>query len=230
MKTALAIRHVPFEGLGTFESILNDQKFKIEYLDIATQGISKLRSEDFDLVVSLGGPISVNDRNVFPFIADEINFLKQRLDNDLPTLGICLGAQMIASALGAKIYSSKVKEIGWQPLKLTSDGERTCLNFLNSKNTSMFHWHGETFDLPKGATLLASTPEVPHQAFSWKKNTLALQFHPEVNFKLLEQWYVGHISELMAANVDIFSLRKDSEENGPALNKHSNLFLSDWLK
>ncbi len=230
MKTVLAIRHVPFEKLGTLESILTDQKFMIRYLDITTEGISKLRSEDFDLVVSLGGPISVNDKNIFPFIDDEINFLSQRLDKDLPTIGICLGAQMIASALGAKVYPAKVKEIGWQPIILTPEGEHSYLNFLNSKNTSMLHWHGETFDLPKDATLLASTPEVTNQAFSWRKNALALQFHPEVDFRLLEQWYVGHISELMAAKVDISSLRKDSEKYGAALTKHANLFLKDWLR
>jgi len=96
------------------------------------------------LLIILGGPISVNDADIFPFLDIEINLLKQRVAADKPTLGICLGAQLIASALGAKVYSGNEKEIGWYGLKLTTEGKQSALRYLSAEHCSMLHWHGET--------------------------------------------------------------------------------------
>lgn len=227
MRKVLAIRHVPFEDLGSFEPVLKNQGFEILYFEAATGNFREIADQDFDLVIALGGPISVNDAHLFPFIAEEITFLKKRLLEDRPTLGICLGAQLIAAALGAKIYPCSVKEIGWQPLQLTPDGEVSPLRFFDPTKTSMFHWHDETFDLPEGAVSLASTSAVKNQAFSYKSHILGLQFHPEA--ESLEPWFVGHIAELSAAKIDLIALRHKTEKLSLTLKRCAQEFLCAWL-
>jgi len=131
-----------------------------------------------DLVVVLGGPIGAYEQEDYPFIADEIAILRARVAANRPTLAICLGAQILAQALGARVYAG-TKEIGWAPLKLTEAGQRSVLRDIGRDATPVLHWHGDTFDLPDGADRLASTPECANQAFSLGA-TLAVQFHPEV--------------------------------------------------
>ena len=118
-----------------------------------------------DLVVVLGGPIGAYEQEDYPFIADEIAILRARVAANRPTLAICLGAQILAQALGARVYAG-TKEIGWAPLKLTEAGQRSVLRDIGRDATPVLHWHGDTFDLPDGADRLASTPECANQAFS----------------------------------------------------------------
>ena len=202
----IALRHLKFEDLGTFEEVLTDKGFEIDYVDA---GVQRLDTHDWnaaDLVVVLGGPIGVYEVSDYPWLKEEIDFLKQRIHQDLPTLGICLGAQIIAAALGAAVYPGKTKEIGWSSVQLSSAAKDTSLNKL--ANIEVLHWHGDTFDLPHGATLLASTDLTPHQAFSYARNTLALQFHAEAQGDRMEPWLIGHTLELRVAGIDISKLRQ----------------------
>lgn len=152
--------------------------------------------------------------------------LEARLKRDEPTLGICLGSQLMAHALGAQIYKNRNAEIGWKSLTLTHAG---CDSSLRHFQKPVFHWHSEYFDLPAGARHLASTDICPHQAFSYGRNLLALQFHPEVTARGLEQWYVGHTADLRAHGLSPAGLRRDAARLGPVLASQSSAFLQAWL-
>lgn len=180
-----------------------------------------------DLVVVLGGPISVYETQTYPWLAEELAMIEQRLANHQPTLGICLGAQLIAMALGAKVYACGIKEIGWPSIELTVAGLQSPLKALQSQK--LLHWHGDTFDLPSGATLLASTALTKHQAFSYGETVLALQFHPEAESEQIEKWLVGHTCELNQAKVDIASLRAESQRINASSKAAGQAMLKDWL-
>ena len=229
-KTVNVIRHLAFEDLGSFSSVLQAHGYKINYVDAGYDDLSQIDALSDGLLVILGGPISVNDTAMFPFLDEEIRLLKQRIAADKPTLGICLGAQMIARALGARIYPGDEKEIGWYDLSLTAAGEQSALRYLDAKHCSMLHWHGETFELPVGAALLASSEKFPHQAFSYGKNILALQFHPEVTQRSMEKWFIGHIGEIMQTDeVSVEKLREDTHRYANQLEMQGELFFNSWF-
>lgn len=228
MKTAVAMRHVAFEDLGSWGPLIS-QTHQIKYFNPAEQDPANLNQADIDLLIVLGGPIGVYQDEEYPFLKSEIKLLEKRLKKDLPTLGICLGSQLIARALGSKVYPNHTKEIGWIPLKLTEMGKKHCIESLSLELTSMFHWHGDTFDLPKEATLLASTPHCQNQIFSWGKNTLAFQCHPEVTAERLESWWIGHAAELSQNKLSVKTLRQQSQELAAKLEAQSQKCLQNWL-
>ena len=229
-KTALAIVHVAFEDLGSFGQILRESGFEVEYLNAASDDLEDVRAEADDLLIVLGGPISVNDEDEYPFLETELELLKKRLAADKPTLGICLGAQLIASALGAKVYPGQHKEIGWSPLKLSTAGSRTVLRHLVGEGVSVLHWHGETFDLPPEAEQLAATEWYENQAFAYG-NALALQFHPEITARGLEQWFVGHTGEIHQTDgISVNQLREDTARYADTLQARAYSFFTEWLE
>jgi len=230
MKTAIALRHLAFEDAGILGSVLMERGITLRYVDVAIDDLSQLDNTQIDLLLILGGPISVNDGALFPFLASELALIKQRLELGLPTLGLCLGAQLIAKALGANIYPGKQAEIGWYPLRLSSSAQYSPVKHLSSAMTTMFHWHGETFDLPAGATLLASSDRYENQIFSWGEKVMAVQCHPEVFTASLEHWFVGHICELSKSGLSVMALREASTHYGPQLEQQAHLFFTDWLE
>jgi GMP synthase (glutamine-hydrolysing) len=233
-KTVNVIRHLAFEDLASFTSVLQAKNVHINYIEAADLvldpgGLSQIEVLSEDLLVVLGGPISVNDIESFPFLDVEINLLKQRIVADLPTLGICLGAQLIARAMGAQVYPGGEKEIGWYDLALTEAGEQSALRYLGAKHCSMLHWHGETFALPDGALLLASSATCTNQAFSSGQNVLALQFHPEITQRSMEKWFIGHIGEIMSTEgVSVERLREDTRRYANQLEVQGELFFDSW--
>ncbi|MEI8364869.1 MAG: glutamine amidotransferase [Parachlamydiaceae bacterium] len=229
MKTAVAIRHVAFEDLGSWEKLLR-KFYKIQYVDAVDSDITLLKNEDIDLLVVLGGPIGVYQEQEYPFIETEVSLLANRLNIDLPTLGLCLGSQLMAKALGAKVYPNHIKEIGWHTLNLTTNGQNNYVKYLSSEHTSMFHWHGDTFDLPKGAELLASTSNCQNQIFSWGKNGLAFQCHPEITAKHLEYWWIGHAAELGHSNLSVNHLRNESLKFSARLETQAARCLLAWIE
>lgn len=229
-KEAHVIRHIAFEDLGSFEAILNDRGYSIRYLDAGYDDLNLIKNYKSDLLIVLGGPIGVYDHKDYPFLETEILILKNRIEKDLPTLGICLGAQLIARALGAEVYSGDVKEIGWSKLKLTNEGNNNYFKYLSQNEGEVLHWHGDTFHLPEGAKLQASTDIYVNQAFTYGENILALQFHTEVTERGMEKWFIGHANEISSAKeIDIAKLRGDTKKYVNSLVMNSHLFLNVWL-
>lgn len=229
MKYADVIRHVAFEDLGTFENALAAQGFHIRYWEAGVDDLSLLDPVRSDLLVVLGGPIGVYETDIYPFLTAEIALLKARLQQDKPTLGICLGAQLMAAALGAKVYPGHYKEIGWSALT-SAQADHNIMAPLLVPDVNVLHWHGDTFDLPEGAVRLASSSHYPNQAFGWGKHGLALQFHPEVKTSHVERWLIGHACELAKTpHVNVPTLRAESKVHGPKLEQAAQVFWQQWL-
>ena len=230
MKTALAIRHVAFEDLGSFAEPLATLGYQIRYLEAGMDDLAAVDALQPALLIVLGGPIGANDEAEYPFLTDELRLLEKRLAQRQPILGICLGSQIIAKALGASVYPAARKELGWTGLQLTDAGRSSCLRHLDPALTAVLHWHGDTFDLPDGAQRLASTDICSNQAFAWGENILALQFHAEVVPSGLERWFIGHTLEIHSTpGVTVGQLREDSHRYGPALQVQGKRLLADWL-
>jgi GMP synthase-like glutamine amidotransferase len=173
-----ALFHVSFEKLGLIEDWILDRDHSLTefhlYVDPRLPDIA-----EFDMMILMGGPMSVNDEKQFPWLAREKELIRQCRESEKPVLGICLGAQLIASALGNKIFRGQHAEIGWFPVEFHTAAAEKFLPRLPSKAT-VFHWHGETFDLPGGSILLSSSAITPVQAFLAYGKILALQFHLEI--------------------------------------------------
>jgi len=228
MKRCYVLRHVPFESLGLLEPLLLARGFEILIVDAPLTALPKAALFDSELLIVLGGPISAYEEELYPFVVEELDVLERRLRHKKATLGICLGAQLIARALGARVYSGRAKEIGWSPLQLTVVGQAHPLAAVHGQ--SVLHWHGDTFDLPQGAKLLASTDVTPHQAFSFNDTAIALQFHLEVTVESLEAWYVGHAFELSRwGKMTVPELRALGRSFSPLLEPYAKLALGAML-
>jgi GMP synthase (glutamine-hydrolysing) len=225
--TAVAIRHVAFEGLGLIEPVLRRAGYTPHVCDAGVDDLWTIEPVKTDLLIVLGGPIGAYEDDRYPFLADELRILDRRLAAGRPTLGICLGAQLIARALGARVYPGPAKEIGWAPIALTEEGRSSPLAHLDGH--AVLHWHGDTFDLPKDATLLASTEVCANQAFAIGSNVLGLQFHGETDGAGIERWLIGHACELAAAGIDPRTIRADTERHGAPLGAAGTRLFADWL-
>lgn len=227
MKSVIAIRHLHFEDLGTLEPLFRERGYEVDYIDATVDDFSFLDTLKFDLLVVLGGPIGAFDESTYPFLSDELGVVHRRLTAKEPILGICLGAQLIARALGAKVYPLGDKEIGFAPLTLTAEGRQSPLAAVG--DTPVLHWHGDQFDIPPGAERLASTPIGKNQAFSLGRKVLGLQFHLEADVSHIEQWLVGHASELAQAGIDPRILRVQAQQIGSRLASVSREVVGTWL-
>lgn len=228
MRKAITIRHVPFEDLGTLVQFLRHHDYDYSYIDAGREPLPIAELKTTDLLIVMGGPVSANDENVYPFLAELRQIIASRIEHRMPTLGICLGAQIIARACGVAVYANPCKEIGWSPVELTTAGMQSCLRHL--QNIPVLHWHGETFAIPEVAEHLAQTALCNNQAFQIERHTLGLQFHPEVTAEGLESWYIGHTVELNQAGIDINRLRQMSRNHAPPLATAADSCFSEWLQ
>ena len=223
----IALRHVAFEDLGTFAPLLRAHGYDIDYRDAGVTPLSDAEWRDTDLVVVLGGPIGVNDSALYPWLEAQRQGLQARLALRKPTLGICLGAQLMAVALGATVAARGGPEIGWHGVTLTAAGAQGPLRHLD--NVPVLHWHGENFTLPDGAHTLAASDGTPQQAIAIGRHALGLQFHAEFDPRALEAWLVGHTVELRQAGIDLARLRRDTALHGAALTVAATALLDEWL-
>jgi len=228
-RNAVALRHVAFEDLGLLAPLLERQGWDVALREAATTDLTDAGIAQADLLVVLGGPIGVGDSSDYPFLSQELRLLERRLADGRPTLGICLGSQLMAMALGSRVYAGHAKEIGWGSVQLTDDGMASCLRPLADPDAVVLHWHGDTFDLPAGASRLASNAAYQNQAFAFGRNALAVQFHVEADPARLEEWYIGHTVELAAAGISIPSLRTATKQVAGRLPAQAERIFTRWL-
>src|SRR5208283_1550015 len=227
-RSAVAIRHTESEDLGLLSAILDQAGWTVSYCDAAVNDLTDPSIANADLLIVLGGPMGVYDCDDYPFLTREIRLLERRLAQDLPTLGICLGSQLMARALGAAVFPGPTKEIGWGSVTLSRAGEASCLAALGA-NAKVLHWHGDTFDLPDGAVRLASTTAYENQAFAYGNHGLGLQFHIEADPSRLEEWYVEDAAVLAAAGVSVAALRSATAEAGKGAHELAEAVFGRWL-
>jgi len=218
----LAFRHVPFEGLGRMEPVLLARGVSIDYVDAWQTATVFPDAAGYQALIFLGGPMSVNDD--LDYLRREIQIIREAALREQPVLGICLGAQLIASAFGARIYPSAHPEIGWFDLHFTPAAATDPL-FSGFSSETVFHWHGETFDLPEGAELLASSALCRTQAFRIKSYIYGFQFHLEITPGMVADWCrqdenCSDVRELQAP--------LDPEANSPRLAQLSELVFGRW--
>jgi GMP synthase (glutamine-hydrolysing) len=228
MKSALVLRHLAFEDLGSLAPVLEAEGYEIKMIEAPSHPLVSLDVTSADLLIILGGPIGAFDEAQYPFLLDELELIRQRLASGKPMLGICLGAQLIARALGANVAAMGHKEIGFAPVTLTDAGRNSVLAPL-AQGTPVLHWHGDQFDIPAQAVRLAATDACPHQAFSVGDQVLALQFHLEVAPQALEAWLVGHANELHQQRIDPCELRAQAQAAGGVGIQMAGAILTDWL-
>ncbi|MDB5439927.1 MAG: glutamine amidotransferase [Caulobacteraceae bacterium] len=227
-RIAYTLSHVSFEDLGLIEPLLGPAGYEIRMLSAPLADLAAVHPGPDDLLVVLGGPIGAYEDDLYPFLSAELDLIGRALAAGSRYLGVCLGAQLLARALGAAVYpGAPGKEIGFYPLRLTVVGANSPLAPLEGRE--VLHWHGDTFDLPAGAERLASSALYENQAFRLGERILGLQFHIETDPAVLETWLVGHAGELAAAGVDLGALRAQARAVRDPLVAAGARVLTDWL-
>ena len=188
MKRLLVFQHVPHENLGTLEPLLKSARFDVHYVDFAHEPNARPSLDGYRGLAVMGGPMNVDETKRYPHLTTEVKLIDQATRKELPVLGICLGAQLIAKTLGAKVYPNKEKEIGWYDLSPTRGAIDDPLFKQLGPAEKVFQWHGDTFDIPEGAVHLASSPLCVNQAFRFGHTVYALQFHLEVDETMIDRW------------------------------------------
>ena len=219
----LAFRHAPFEGAGLIAPSFEERGISLDYADLYRPAAPAPSIASYDGLISLGGPMSANDP--LPFLDLERQLIAQAIATRQPLLGICLGSQLIARALGADVHRSPVKEIGWFDVRFTPAASADPLFSSLAAPESIFHWHSDTWDLPPGATLLASSDACPNQAFRAGSLIYGFQFHLEVTPAMIADWQLqdencGDVRELPGPI--------DAHHNAPHLAVLSKLIFGRW--
>jgi GMP synthase (glutamine-hydrolysing) len=200
MHRLLVFQHVPYEILGTLDPLLRNAGFRIRYINFGRTPDAVPKIEKYDGLVVLGGPMNCDQNDAHPHLQIEMEAIRDAIGQGIPVLGICLGAQLIARALGAHVKKNPVKEIGWYTVNPTADGRKDPLISNLQQSENIFQWHGDTFDIPNGAVHLASSPDCPNQAFRYGESVYGFQFHLEVDAPLVQRWQKtpAHVRELEA--------------------------------
>jgi GMP synthase (glutamine-hydrolysing) len=231
MDEVLVFQHDPFEDLGAFTEVLEKQGARCRVIQLYQGEMPAEEWERTGALIILGGPMGVYDEEQFPFLRWEKRIIRAAIDEAVPLLGVCLGAQLIAATLGAPVYHGPVKEIGWNPISITPHGQVDSLLGYLPENATVFQWHGDGFDLPSGAIRLASSVNYENQAFRMGKNIYALQFHLEVTPRMIERWIDARSKDLaQAPYVSPEKIRADTQSYAATLKYYGERFLTEFVR
>lgn len=210
VRKVLAIRHVRAEHLGTIEEILTKNKISFEYIDIS-EGEKPKTLSDTSLIIILGGYMGAYEEQKYPFLKDEFKIVEEAIKRNIPILGICLGDQILARVLSANVFKGeKGKEIGWMKVFRSGEKERIFLDFPDE--IEVFQWHGDTFEIPKGAKRIFSSEKYENQAFTYK-NSVGIQFHPEITKEMILEWTKLYRNEIERENISPQKLLEVEEKH-----------------
>lgn len=214
--------------MGSLDGVLAAAALEPRQLDLFQRVPDDLPWSDSAGLIVLGGTMSANDGREFPFLVAELDWLREAVRRNVPTLGICLGAQLLAKALGAEVYRSPMSEIGWFRIELLPAAAGDHLFRGRGPSETVFHWHRDTFDLPAGAVHLAQSPACPQQAFRVGQSAYGLQFHAEMVPELMETWlreFRDPPSTSITSDVDAATIRSTAPGAFPAMNPFTQCVL-----
>ncbi len=221
MSDVLLIQNTRIEGSGYLGELLKNDGFDITSIDAKHE---PLPTKDFELIVILGAPESVNDD--LPYLLAEQNLIQNNVDKNVPVLGICLGSQLIAKTFGASVYAGSKKEIGFYHDLMISNNSKLFHGFKNP--FTVFHWHGDTFDLPDGAVRLVSSESYLNQAFQYK-SAVGIQFHLEVNTQMVNLWLDNTEEKLQKISyIDPQKIRSEIDENISIVKSNMDNFYNNF--
>ena len=227
----LVIRHVEHEHIGTLATALERESIDYHYVDVFRGDRVPETAAGLGGLIVMGGPMGVYEADRYPFLTAEMNLIRRAADAGLPVLGICLGSQLIAGALGARVYPGGHKEIGWYPVEVVAPDD-TWTRGLPRRFTAL-HWHGDTFDLPAGATRLFRSELYENQGFRWGANVCAIQFHFEITATMIDDWLAdpGCCAEIAAVpGLDADTIRRETAHHAAALEQLSSQVFSQFLR
>jgi GMP synthase (glutamine-hydrolysing) len=231
MDEVLVFQHDPFEDLGFFAEVLDKQRTNYRVIQLFHGEMPAENWERIQALIILGGPMSVDDEDQYSFLRWEKRIIHAAIDDRVPILGVCLGAQLIASALGTAVYHGRVKEIGWSPISITPHGQVDSLLGYLPESATVFQWHGDGFDLPAGAIRLASSVNYENQAFRVGKNIYGLQFHLEVTPQMIARWIEERSKDLAQAPYILpDKILADTQSYAQTLKYYGERFFSEFIR
>lgn len=230
MSRVLAIQHVRCETLGTIADALSAQGISVDAIRTFDGQLVPIGMGGADALIVLGGPMGVYEQDRHPFLRQEIRLIEEALRDEKAVLGICLGSQLLASALGAKVTKGKRKEIGWHPVRLTEAGRSDQLWTGLDPAFTAYHWHGDVFDVPPGAVALASSDLTECQAFRYGRQAYGVLFHMETTEKIVEDMVKTFSDELREEGIDGREIRDRAGDHMPKLQRIGRVVFGRWAK
>jgi len=216
------------ETLGTIADVLGPRRISVEYVRPFQNDPIPQEMDGAEGLIVMGGPMGVRDQGKYPFLREEMRLIEQALKSGKPVLGVCLGSQLLAAALGAKVTLGKKREIGWLPVRLSPEGKRDPLWTGADSSFMAFHWHGDVFDLPAGAVSLASSDLTPHQAFRHGERAYGLLFHLEMTENMIREMIRTFSDDLLEQNLDSGWLIEKAAEYLPPLEEIGGRLFGRW--
>jgi GMP synthase (glutamine-hydrolysing) len=229
----LVFQHVPYEPLGTLDPLLKESGFRIRYVNFGREPGQRPALDRYEALIILGGPMNSDQIDTYPNLITEVDILREAVDRDMSVLGICLGAQLLAKALGGTVSRNAVREIGWYDVQLTEVGLHDPVLSTFAPTQEVFQWHEDGIALPPGIDVLARSDACPVQAFRHAEHVYGFQFHLEVNAPLIERWLAvpAHQASLEEerGRIDPAEIRRRTETSIDQLERLSRETFQRWI-